>query len=157
LTGWHLSRATPADIEPLLKLENRCFSLPWGRLSFEGEMAGPSGDGFVVRLDAADGREAIIAYAFTRFIADEVHIFRIAVAPEWRRRGIGSRLLAECLRSARSQGMSSALLEARPSNTEALSFYAKLGFQVVAARPGYYSDNREEALILKREIKEIDL
>jgi ribosomal-protein-alanine N-acetyltransferase len=157
LARWHLTPATAADIEALTALENRCFAWPWGRLSFEGELAGRDGGSLVARALTASGDEELIAYLFYRFIADEVHIYRIAVGPEWRRQGIGSRLVAACLRRARRRGMTSAVLEVRPSNTEAVEFYGKFGFQVIATRPGYYSDSREDALILKLDMKEENL
>jgi ribosomal-protein-alanine N-acetyltransferase len=150
LAGWQLTRATPADIAALVALENRCFGWPWSRLSFEGEMSAPRADSRVVWATAADGQACLIAYIFFRFIAEEVHIFRIAVDPAWRRRGVGGRLVAACLESARGRGLSAAMLEVRRSNTEALKLYRKFGFQVAAARPGYYSDGHEDALILKR-------
>lgn len=157
MARWHLTPATAADIEALTALENRCFAWPWGRLSFEGELAGRDGGSLVARALTASGDEELIAYLFYRFIADEVHIYRIAVGPEWRRQGIGSRLVAACLRRARRRGMTSAVLEVRPSNTEAFEFYGKFGFQVIATRPGYYSDSREDALILKLDMKEENL
>jgi ribosomal protein S18 acetylase RimI-like enzyme len=45
----------------------------------------------------------------------------------------------------------------RASNTEAIALYCKFGFRVIATRPGYYSDSRENALILKRELKKEDV
>ena len=111
----------------------------------------------MARTVASSGDEAVIAYLFYRFVAEEVHIFRLAVHPEWRRQGIGSRLVTECLRVARSRGVTAAVLEVRRSNTEAIELYRKFGFQVVASRPGYYSDSREDALILKLEMKKEDL
>jgi ribosomal-protein-alanine acetyltransferase len=154
LARWHLTPATAADIEALTALENRCFAWPWGRLSFEGELAGRESGSLVARTPTASGDQELIAYLFYRFIADEVHIYRIAVGPEWRRQGIGSRLIAGCLQRARRRGMTAAVLEVRPSNTEAVEFYGRLGFQVIATRPGYYSDRREDALILKLDMKE---
>jgi ribosomal-protein-alanine N-acetyltransferase len=46
--------------------------------------------------------------------------------------------------------MVTAVLEARPSNTEAIELYRKFGFQAAGMRRGYYSDPHEDALILKR-------
>jgi ribosomal-protein-alanine N-acetyltransferase len=157
LAGWQLTCATPADIQTLMALEARCFGWPWGRLSFEGEMAA-AGAGNRLAWTAADSAtRRIVAYIFYRFIAEEVHIFRLAVDPEWRRQGIGARLVEDCLASARRQGLSAAVLEVRPSNTQAVALYRKFGFREIARRPGYYSDSREEALILKRELKGEDL
>lgn len=154
MARWHLTPATTADIEALVALENRCFAWPWGRLSFEGEFAGRDGGGLVARAATASGDGELIAYLFYRLIADEVHIFRVAVSPEWRRQGIGSRLVVECLERARSRGAAAAVLEVRPSNTEAVALYRNFGFQIIATRPAYYSDSREDALILKLQIKE---
>ena len=77
-----------------------------------------------------------------------------AVSPEWRRQGIGSQLVGECLQGARRRGMTAAVLEVRPSNTDAVALYRRFGFQVIATRPGYYTDRREDALILKLDMKE---
>jgi ribosomal-protein-alanine N-acetyltransferase len=157
LVRWHLTPAAPADVEALTALENRCFRWPWGRLSFDGELSSREGGSLVARRASPAGQKEIIAYLFYRFIADEVHIFRIAVDPEWRRQGIGSRLVRECLCAARRRGVTAAVLEVRPSNAEAIELYRKFGFQVVATRPGYYSDSRENALILKLEMEKEDL
>lgn len=111
----------------------------------------------MARAATAAGDEEVIAYLFYRFITDEVHIFRLAVHPEWRRQGIGSRLVGECLQAARRRKATAVLLEARPSNTEAIELYGKFGFHVVATRPGYYSDSREDALILELKLRKEDL
>jgi ribosomal-protein-alanine N-acetyltransferase len=157
LAGWQLTCATPADIPPLMALEARCFGWPWGRLSFEGELASAGAESRLAWTTAGSGERRIVAYIFYRLIAGEVHIYRLAVDPEWRRRGIGSRLVEDCLASARRQGLSAAVLEVRASNTEAIALYCKFGFRVIATRPGYYSDSRENALILKRELKKEDV
>jgi [ribosomal protein S18]-alanine N-acetyltransferase len=157
LAGWQLTCATPADIEPLVALEGRCFDWPWGRLSFEGEMASAGAGSRLAWTTAASGVKRIVAYIFFRFIGGEVHIFRLAVDPEWRRQGIGTRMVDDCLTSARRRGLAAAVLEVRPSNTEAIALYRKFGFRVIATRPGYYSDSRENALILKLELKKEDL
>lgn len=157
MTQWSLSALSPADIDPIVQIESRSFGWPWGRLSFESEADSPGAGSWVVRTPGPAGAQQVVAYVFFRLIADEVHIFRIAVASEWRRRGIGARLVAECLDSAIQRGARVALLEVRPSSTEALALYRKFGFRVVATRPGYYSDSGEDALILQKEIKEESL
>jgi ribosomal-protein-alanine N-acetyltransferase len=150
VAGWETSRARPADLDALVALEGRCFEWPWGRLSFEGELSAVAADNRVVWTETSAGDQQIVGYIFFRFIAGEVQIFRIAVDPTWRRQGIGTRLVNECLSAARAEGLSTAVLEARPSNTEAIELYRKFGFHTAGVRRGYYSDRHEDALILKR-------
>lgn len=151
---WCLDALRPCDLEQVLDIEARSFTCPWGRLSVEGELCGPGADNFVIREPESG---AVAAYIFFRRIADEVHIFRIAVAPAWRRRGMGARLVDACLRAAGRAGARAALLEVRPSNTAAVALYRSYGFRAVATRPGYYPDGREDALILQKELEEEEL
>ena len=150
MARWELTRATPAEIGPLVALESRCFDWPWGRLSFEGELSASAADSRVAWTATAAGQKQIVGYIFFRFVAEEVHIFRIAVDPIWRRRGIGTHLVTECLSAAHAEGLSTAVLETRPSNTEAIGLYRKFGFCAAGTRRAYYSDRHEDALILKR-------
>jgi ribosomal-protein-alanine N-acetyltransferase len=157
VVGWQLAAARPADIEALLALEKRCFGLPWGRLSLEAELDAAGAGNRLAWDPAPAGAGRLIGYIFFRFIADEVHIFRMAVDPAARRQGLGSLLLDECLRCGRAAGRSAALLETRRSNAEALALYRKFGFALLATRPGYYTDTREDALILKLDLTKEDL
>jgi [ribosomal protein S18]-alanine N-acetyltransferase len=151
MTAWPVSAVQPADLEQVLAIEGLAFTRPWGRLSVEGELNAPGAAGFVIR-EPQSGRVA--AYTFFRRIFDEVHIFRIAVAPAWRRRGMGRRLVERCLRHAAAGGARAVLLEVRPSNTEALQLYRGFGFRFLAVRPGYYPDSREDALIFQKDLKQ---
>lgn len=151
---WCPDALRPSDIEQVLEIERASFTCPWGRLSIEGELNGPGAEHFVIRQPESG---AVAAYIFFRRIADEVHIFRIAVALAWRRRGMGARLVDACLQAAGRDGACAALLEVRPSNAEAVALYQKFGFRVVATRPGYYPDRREDALILQKPLKQEEL
>ncbi len=151
---WRLSALRPADLDQVLEIETHSFTCPWGRISFEGELSGPGADSYVIR---EPGSGAVAAYVFFRRIADEVHIFRIAVAPAWRRRGMGTQLVDACLQAAGQAGARVVLLEVRPSNTEAVALYRKFGFRAVATRPAYYPDGREDALILQKELNKEEL
>lgn len=151
---WCLDALRPSDLEQVLEIERRSFACPWSRLSFESELQGPGADHFVIRQPESG---AVAAYIFFRRIADEVHIFRIAVAPAWRRRGMGAQLVDACLQAAGQGGARTVLLEMRPSNTEAMALYRRFGFRMVGSRPGYYTDRREDALILQKRLKEEEL
>jgi len=154
MTAWEVSRLRPSDLEEVLTIERQAFDPPWGRIAFEGELEAAAAESFVIREPEAG---SIAAYIFFRWVADEVHVFRIAVAPAWRRRGMGRELVDHCLKTAVKRGAQAVLLEVRPSNSGALQLYRQFGFRVLATRPAYYADSREAALILHRDLKEEEL
>jgi len=81
-------------------------------------------------------------------IAGEAHISTLAVAPAWRRRGLGEFLLWSMLKRAASMSAFEATLEVRVSNHAAQNLYRKYGFVVVGRRRRYYQDNNEDAWIM---------
>jgi len=81
-------------------------------------------------------------------VLDQAHVTNVAVAPDKRKRGLGSRLFGHVLASAASEGIASLTLEVRPSNTAALALYHAFGLKEMGRRKHYYSDNGEDALIL---------
>ena len=95
-----------------------------------------------------------MGYAGMWIILDEGHITNIAVDPTYRRQGIGQGLLDELTKLAVERGAIAMTLEVRVSNAEAQSLYTKLGFVPRGIRKGYYQDNKEDALIMWRELGE---
>lgn len=81
-------------------------------------------------------------------LADEIHIITLAISTPWKGRGLGEWLLLEMLEKGRLLGAKTATLEVRPSNQVAIRLYQKYQFQQVGARPNYYRDSGEDALIL---------
>jgi ribosomal-protein-alanine N-acetyltransferase len=155
MSNWQLDTISRADeLAPILAIEQRSFRWPWGRLSFEGELSCRSACNLIVKSPDHGAGEQIIAYAFLRLAADELHILKIAVTPAWRRRGIATRLTEHCLKMAAERGAMSAHLEVRPSNTPAVELYQKLGFDVIGRRHNYYRDSREDALVMMKNLKE---
>ena len=149
---WYLSRLRLADIPALVANEAESLREPWGRLAFEAELDAPGARGVVARSGATGDESRVIAYICTRLVLDEMHLFRIAVAPQWRGHGIGAQLLAGCIEDAMRRGAASVLIEVRPSNRAALALYRKFGFEVTAVRPGYYPGSREDALMLRKSL-----
>jgi ribosomal-protein-alanine N-acetyltransferase len=82
--------------------------------------------------------------------ADEVEIEQFAVAPEARRRGLGSALLAHLLDWARERGAAACHLEVRAANRAARRLYARFGFAEAGVRKGYYRSPPDDALRLAR-------
>jgi ribosomal-protein-alanine N-acetyltransferase len=142
------------DIDAILAIERQSFEHPWQRASFLGELVCDYAYGYTVRCEPENHPAQIVAYICFRLIIDEMHLLKIAVAPRWRRRGVASKLLDTCFAMAHKKGAQSAVLEVRPSNKSAISLYHKLGFHLVEKRKNYYTETREDALILKKKLKE---
>ena len=92
----------------------------------------------------------VAAFCSCWILYDELHINTLAVAPERRRRGLGTMLMTHLLTLAASEGATRALLEVRQSNLPAIRLYETLGFHVTQIRAGYYTHPDEDALVLTR-------
>jgi ribosomal-protein-alanine N-acetyltransferase len=108
------------------------------------------GVGSLVRRGLSGGPPAssVVGYVSVWYQGDEAHITEIAVRGEHRGRGFGELLLIGSLRAAIEYGSRVMTLEARVSNFVAQKLYEKYGFNTVGIRKAYYSDNREDAVIM---------
>jgi len=139
-----IRRLSLADLPQVMVIERRAFTAPWSLAMFGLELSKPSG----ICLAALRGRRLVGYLVCSRY--DAVwHLMNIAVEPERRRSGIATALLAALFARADRPG-DEYTLEVRPSNLAAVSMYERLGFHSAGRRPGYYHDNREDALIMWR-------
>ena len=92
--------------------------------------------------------ERLLGYLVFWHVLDEIHILQVATARTARRSGVGTALVRRCLSEGRSQGAETVLLEVRASNQAARRLYASLGFDELAIRRGYYSNPKEDGLVL---------
>jgi ribosomal-protein-alanine acetyltransferase len=90
----------------------------------------------------------IAGYIVARETAGELHINTVAVRPEFRRRGIGAALLERVIQEARCRKANTAFLEVRSANYAAQALYQKCGFRAIAQRANYYSEPREDAVVM---------
>lgn len=81
----------------------------------------------------------------------DAEIYNIAIAGRLQGTGLAGDLLTAFVTECRARGVRSIWLEVRVSNSRAIGFYRKNGFQAVRTRPGYYQDPREDALIMRLE------
>jgi ribosomal-protein-alanine N-acetyltransferase len=154
ISQWQLTSVDPVDITPIMEIERQSFAWPWSRVSFLGELANRHAYSYMVKLSDDTHAERVIAYIFFRQVKEELHILKIAVTPAWRSRGIASGLLKKCFTTGLKRGATSAFLEVRASNASAMAFYRKKGFRQIGRRPNYYTDTREDALVLMKNLKE---
>jgi ribosomal-protein-alanine N-acetyltransferase len=139
----------PSDLPEVLAIEQASFKSPWSQASFEAEMQKSFADLKVARLATEDGVGPVVGYGCCWLVADEIQITNLAVHNDYRRRGVGRRLMVHILQQGYNAGARLALLEVRGSNQAARALYEGLGFVTVQERPNYYSEHRERGLVLE--------
>lgn len=132
------------DLDQVMGVEHRSFTAPWSRQAFLRELV----DNQFARYIVADYHGRVVGYAGVWLIMDEGHVTNIAVDPDFRGRQLGEALLRTLISVCLSQGIRRMTLEVRVTNTVAQGLYEKLGFVRSGVRKGYYTDNREDALIM---------
>ncbi len=135
------------DLMQVLEIETNSFPTPWSLALFQREMELDFSYIFVLDLDGE-----IIGYMNYWLSVGEVHIMSIAVKESYRRVGIGSYILQHSLDEAMLNGGIYAYLEVRVRNSAGLALYRQNGFELVGIRRGYYTDTKEDALIMAKEL-----
>lgn len=141
-----LRRLTLADLAAIERIERRAYPTPWSRSMFAGELAKPSS----ICLGAfdTDAREALVGYLIISRYADAWHVMNVAVHADYRGQGVATTLLNRLFDLTAGDDRRGYTLEVRVSNEGAIKLYEKLGFVARGVRRGYYTDNREDALIM---------
>jgi len=135
-----------AHVAQVAQLEKLCFSLPWSENSIASELRNP----LSLWIVAVEG-ETLAGYVGSQSVMGEADMMNLAVQPEYRRQGIGEKLVSALIAALAQQNVHSLTLEVRVSNAPATSLYEKLGFVQVGRRPNYYKNPKEDALILRKE------
>lgn len=146
-----IERMTEHELLEVVSIEEESGLSPWGWDAYHAELQSYDHSIMVVARagSPSDRRESAIAgFLVARHIADEVHVNNFAVRPEFRRRGIGQRLLAFVLSWGRERKARQAVLEVRAGNEAAQKLYMTCGFEVIGRRKRYYKSPAEDALLM---------
>ena len=147
MTTIQLRKLVLADLAAIEVIERRSYPTPWSRSMFAGELAKPSS----ICLGAfdADGDEGVlVGYLIVSRYVDAWHVMNVAVDPEHRSRGIAAMMIERLFELTADDARRGYTLEVRVSNATAIRLYERLGFKSRGIRRGYYTDNREDALIM---------
>ena len=143
-----LRRLGQRDLEAIERIERSSYPTPWSRSMFASELSKPSS----ISLGAFEAETGeLVGYLVISRYVDAWHVMNIAVAPERRRQGIAVALFQRLFELTAADGRRGYTLEVRISNEAAIKLYERLGFQSRGVRRGYYTDNREDALIMWRD------
>ena len=143
-----LRRLELRDLAAIERIERASYPTPWSRSMFASELAKPSSLSLGV-FDRTTGE--LLGYLVISRYVDAWHVMNVAVDPAYRRRGLARMLLDNLFERTAGDGRRGYTLEVRVSNIGAIKLYEALGFRSRGVRRGYYTDNREDALIMWRD------
>ena len=145
MTRVELRRLEMRDLNAIERIERASYPTPWSRSMFASELAKPSS----LCLGAFEPEtDKLIGYLIISRYVDAWHVMNVAVAPDHRRQGIASLLLTRLFELTAGRSRRGYTLEVRVSNAGAIRLYEDVGFRARGVRRGYYTDNREDALIM---------
>lgn len=139
-------RMNENHIAAVAELEKLCFCDPWSENSIASELKNP----LSLWLVAVEG-ENLCGYIGSQSVMDEADMMNVAVHPDFRRQGVGQRLVDSLVSALKERKVQSLALEVRVSNESAVALYKKLGFATVGCRPNYYRHPKEDAYIMRKE------
>lgn len=158
------------DVPTVHAIEQEAFSLPWSAAAFTHEIRENTSSQYLVLrykpyiyepairrflprsvrhlVQSPANDPSLIGYGGYWMILEEAHICTLAIRSSWRGRGLGELMLLSLIESALARQAELVTLEVRVSNQRAQNLYLKYGFEIVGKRPGYYTDNNEDAYIM---------
>jgi ribosomal-protein-alanine N-acetyltransferase len=145
-----IERMTEHDLLAVVEIEEGSGLSPWGWDAYHKELQSPEE---VIMLVARGEGAAVVGFMVSRLIGSELHVYNVAVRPEFRRRGIAARLIEAALEWGQRNGAALAFLEVREGNSAAQSLYRGCGFEVAGRRRQYYAAPVEDALLMSVSLK----
>jgi ribosomal-protein-alanine acetyltransferase len=140
-----------SHIDGIMEIENDSFAIPWSRKSVESELNNKLAIYVVALLD-----NKVVGYGGMWHVVTEGHITNIAVHKDYRKKGIGDKIVKKMIEIAEDKEMIGLTLEVRTSNEAALKLYKNNGFKLEGIRKEYYEDNKEDAYIMWKMLVNID-
>lgn len=145
-------KMTLDDLPSIMKIEQDSFATPWTEEAFRNELT----NNMFAQYMVMEYEGEVIGYAGMWIIVDEAHITNVAILTPYRGQGLGKLLMAELQRTASFLGAARMTLEVRASNEIAQRLYRRYGFVNSGVRPGYYSDNQEDAIIMWADVPQLE-
>lgn len=144
--NFEIVKMSAEHISEIAKLEAECFSQPWSENALSEELKN-EGSHFLVAVC-----EKVLGYIGVQEICGEAYITNIAVFGEYRKEGIGRKLLKEACDGAKSRKCEFITLEVRESNSAAIALYESEGFEKAGIRKNFYSAPIENGVIYTKNI-----
>ncbi len=144
-----IEKMTSDRLSQVAEISEICFSDPWSEEAFKEEFLNPSAFYFT-----AEEAGKVVGFGGFHKVLDEGYITNIAVISEYRKNGVGSKVLAKIVDCCRELSLSFVSLEVRVSNLAAIGLYKKFGFELQGTRKNFYSHPTEDAYIMTLFLKD---
>lgn len=154
---------TERDLKEVLTIERVVFKHPWSKDFFRLIISDINNYVVTLSLD-----NLIIGYGGYHLLKHKanflsvnknytsfIHLINIAVKPYFQKKGFGTYLMNILLNNARMKNAEYCYLEVRPSNNRAITFYSKLGFNIIGIIENYYPQENENALVMGKELMKV--
>ena len=146
-----MTEPTRREMDRILEIEGICFNHPWTEGQLLSEMY--SGDAIFLAYEENGG---IAGYCNFHLAGDQAEMYKVAVHPDFRRRGIAEAMILAGFGWAEGKNCTSIFLEVRCSNSPAIALYEKLGFKPAGRRKNYYDCPREDGIIMEKGVTKND-
>jgi ribosomal-protein-alanine acetyltransferase len=141
-----------ADIHRVLEIAGSLTEAPrWTRENYTSALD-PAALPARIALVADAPRDGVLGFLVTFMVPPQAELESVAVSKQAQRQGIGACLFAELLRILKERQITEVMLEVRESNHPAQAFYRSLGFDPTGRRTSYYSEPKEDAILLRRSV-----
>lgn len=140
-----IEKMTSSHLDDVYIIETECFSHPWSRQSLEEELNNETSLFFVAKEE-----NEVIGYIGMSIVIDEGYIFNVAVRESYRNKGVATALINELVTYGKKNNFCFITLEVRESNQPAISLYSKFGFIKAGERKDYYSNPKENAILMTK-------
>lgn len=138
-----------ASANDIFNISKECFSTPWSIESIKAELTNPLAK-YIIALDEETNK--VVGFVGAWIVVGEASITNIAVTSNYRNKGIANDLIKSLIKTCLDLNCYLINLEVRASNITAQNLYKKNGFLVDGLRKGYYEDNKEDAILMTKNL-----
>lgn len=144
MTEFTIRQMKVKDIDDVMKVDEQSFTTYWPRKIFYQELKSNKHAHYFV----LEGDGKVIGYSGLWVIHGDAQITNIAIIPSYRGKKLGEKLFYFTFQKAIQLGSERLSLEVRASNHIAQRMYRKFGLVPGGIRKEYYTDNREDAIVM---------
>ena len=140
----HIRWMIRRDMPEVLSIEASSFEFPWLEEDFIRCLRQRNCIGMVAEHD-----DQVVGFMIYELNKNRIQVLNFAVSPEFRRRGVGTQMVAKLIGKLSTQRRTRIALEVRETNLDAQLFFRTVGFRAVSVLRNFYEDTPEDAYLMQ--------